>query len=55
MKTGSRSLFILSIIWIVVSLLWLFRAKNIPLGVISLCSGIAELIIAIITKKKERK
>ena len=55
MKTSSRGFFILSITWIMVSLLWFLWIKNTMIGVIWLCLGIVELIIAIISKKKEQK
>ena len=55
MTTSSRGFFILSITWIMVSLLWFLWIKNAMIGVIWLCLGIVELIIAIISKKKEQK
>lgn len=55
MKTSSKALFILSITGIIVSLIWFLWVKNIMIGVIWLCVGIVELIIAIISKKKEQK
>ena len=55
MKTSSRGFFILSITWIMVSLLWFLWIKNAMIGVIWLCLGIVELIIAIISKKKEQQ
>jgi len=54
MKTSSKALFILSITWIIVSLLWFLWVKNTTIGIIWLCLGIVELIIAIIRKKKEQ-
>lgn len=54
MKTSSKTLFILSITWIIVSLLWFLWVKNTAIGVIWLCMGIIELIIAFISKKKEQ-
>ncbi len=55
MKISSKALFILSITWIVVSLIWFIWVKNTAIGVIWLCLGIVELIVAIIKKKKEQK
>ena len=55
MKTGSKALFILAIAWIIVSLLWFIWVKNTAIGVIWLCLGIAELIVAIVQKRKEQK
>ncbi len=54
MKTSSKALFILSITWIILSLIWFLWIKNTMMGVIWLCLGIVELIIAIISKKKEQ-
>jgi len=53
MKTGSKALFALSVTWIIVSLMWFFWVKNTAIGIIWLCLGIVELIVAIIQKKKE--
>jgi len=55
MKTSSKALFFLSLTWIIVSLLWFLWVKNTTIGIIWLCLGIVELIIAIIRKKKEQK
>ena len=55
MKVSSKALFILSVTWIVVSLLWFLWIKNTMIGAIWLCLGIVELIIAIVSKKKEQK
>ena len=55
MKTSSTTLFILSITWFIVSLLWFLWVKNVIFGVIWLCLGFFELIIAIISKKKSEK
>lgn len=55
MKTSSKGLFILSIIWIVVSLMWFLWIKNVMIGVVWLGLGIVELIMALISKKKEEK
>jgi hypothetical protein len=55
MKTSSTGLFILSITWIIVSLLWFLWVKNTVIGVIWLCLGIIEFTIALIIKKKEKK
>ena len=54
MKTSSKALFILSITWIILSLIWFLWIKNTMMGVIWLCLGIVELVIAIISKKKEQ-
>jgi hypothetical protein len=54
-KSKSTGYFILAITWILVSLVWFFYAKNIPIGFIWLAVGIFELIIAICVRKKEKK
>ena len=54
MRMRSNALFILSVTWIVVSLLWFIWVKNTAIGIIWLCLGIIELIIAIITKKEQK-
>lgn len=45
---------ILGIIWILVSSLW-FWVENTVMGIIWLCAGIIELIIALIRRNKEKK
>lgn len=55
MKHSSKGYFILSIIFIIISLLWFVWVKNTFLGVIWLCMGIAELIIALVSRKKENE
>ena len=47
--------YFLGVTWIVCSLLWFLWVKNNAIGVMWLCIGIVELIIAFITKNKERK
>lgn len=51
---SSRGIFILAIIWIVLSPAW-FWAENTAMGIIWLCAGITELIIALIRRNKEKK
>lgn len=46
---------ILSITWILTSLVWFFAIGNTPVGIIWLCGGIVELIIALIRCNKEKK
>lgn len=46
---------ILSITWILTSLVWFFVIGNTPAGIIWLCGGIVELIIALIRCNKEKK
>ena len=55
MKIGSRGLLILAATWLVVSLLWFLWVKNTVIGVVWLCLGIVELIIALRSKTKEQK
>lgn len=54
-KISSRGYFILSITYIIVSLLWFVWVKNTFLGVIWLCLGIIELIVALTSRKKEKE
>lgn len=51
---NSKGNFILAITWIIISLIW-FWAENIALGIIWLCVGVAEIIIAFIRRNKEKK
>ena len=46
---------ILSIIWILTSPVWLFVVENTAVGIIWLCGGIIELIIALIRRNKKKK
>lgn len=55
MKRRSTGFLVMAITWIIVSLIWFFCAKNTVVGVIWLCTGILELVIALISRKKERK
>jgi hypothetical protein len=54
-KSKSTGYFILAIAWILVSLIWFFCVKNIPIGSVWLVIGIFELVIAICVRKKEKK
>lgn len=45
---------ILAIMWILASPLW-FLIEDIAVGIIWLCAGIAELIIGLIKRNKEKK
>ncbi len=51
---SSTGIITLGIIWILLSPLW-FWADNTAVGVIWLCAGIMELIIAGIRRNKEKK
>lgn len=55
MKTSSTGCFILSVVWILVSLLWFLWVKNTAIGIIWLCIGIAELMIAFALRTKEKR
>lgn len=55
MKNSSRGYFILSITFFLISLLWFLWIKNTIVGVIWLCIGIIELIIAVTSKRDELK
>ena len=49
---NNKGIFILAITWIVMSVAW-FWAENIAVGIIWLCAGVVELIIALIKRNKE--
>ena len=51
---SSKGNLILAIIWIILSPAW-FWAENTAMGIIWLCAGITELIIALIRRNKEKK
>ena len=51
---SSTGMIILGIIWILLSPLW-FWAENTTMGIIWLCAGIIELIIAFIRRNMEKK
>jgi len=55
MKISSKRFFIMSALWTIVSLIAFFWSKNIILGIVWLCAGIMEFIIALISKKNEQK
>ncbi len=50
-----NGILILSITWILVSLVWFFAIENTAVGIVWLCGGIVELIIALIRRNKEKK
>ena len=51
---SSTGILILGIMWILASPLW-FWAENTVMGIIWLCAGIIELIIALVRRSKEKK
>ena len=51
---SSKGNLILAIIWIILSPAW-FWAENTAMGIIWLCAGVTELIIALIRRNKEKK
>jgi hypothetical protein len=53
MKINSKGVLVLSIIWIIGSLIF-FWVDNTAMGVICLCVGIIGLISAVIRRKKEK-
>lgn len=55
MKNSSLDYLIIGINFIISSLLWFQWVKNTTLGVIWLCIGLVELLVALIIKKKEQK
>ena len=50
-----NGILILSITWLLLSLVWFFAIENTAVGIIWLCAGIVELIIALIKRNKEKK
>lgn len=51
---SSKGMILLGIMWILASPLW-FWAENTALGMIWLCAGIIELIIALIKRNNNKK
>ncbi|CRL32815.1 hypothetical protein [Agathobacter rectalis] len=51
---SSKGIFILAIIWLVLSPAC-FLAENTAMAIIWLCAGVAELIIALVRRNKEKK
>lgn len=51
---SSKGMIILGIMWILASPLW-FWAENTALGIIWLCAGLIELIIAVIKRNNNKK
>lgn len=51
---NSKGILILAITWIILSPAW-FGAENPVMGIIWLCAGVTELIIALIRRNKEKK
>lgn len=51
---SSKGMILLGIMWILASPLW-FWAENTALGIIWLCAGIIELIIALIKRNNNKK
>lgn len=50
-----NGILILAITWILTSPVWFFVIENTAVGIIWLCGGIVELIIALIRRDKEKK
>lgn len=50
-----NGILILSIAWILTSPVWFFVIGNTAVGMIWLCGGIVELVIALIRRDKEKK
>lgn len=51
---SSKGTLILGIIWIILAPAW-FWAENAVMGIIWLCVGVIEVIIALIRRNKEKK
>lgn len=52
---SSNGILVLSMIWILTSPIWFFVIENTAVGIIWLCGGIVELIIALIRRSNEKK
>ena len=52
---SNNGILILAISWIVSSPLWFFVIENTAMGIIWVCGGIMELIIALTRLSKEKK
>lgn len=50
-----NGILILAITWLLTSPVWFFVIENTAVGIIWLCGGIVELIIALIRRGKEKK
>jgi len=55
MISTSKTHFILSALWTVTALLFFLWLNNSLVGIVWLCGGLAELVIALVCRKKERK
>lgn len=55
MKMSSKGCFILSVVWILVSLIWFLWVKNTAIGLIWLCIGIVEFLVAAVLRFKENR
>lgn len=51
---SSKGILILAVIWIILSPIWIW-AENTTMGIIWLCVGAIELIIALIRRNRENK
>ncbi len=48
-----NGILVLSITWILTSLVWFFAIENTAVGIIWLCGGVVELIIALIRRNRK--
>ena len=55
MKRRTMEFFVVSFVWLIVSLLYFLYMKNIGMGIGCLCSGTACLAAALIRRNKEIK
>ena len=53
-RTGSNGYFFLSATFILLAVLWFFWLKNRTIAIVWFCTGIAELCIAVVARRKER-
>ena len=54
-RTGSNGYFILSATFILLAFLWFFWLENRTIAIVWFCTGVAELCIAVVARRKERR
>lgn len=54
MKISDKGCLILTVVWLFVSLIWFLWIQNTAIGVVWLLCGMAELLIALLVRCKEK-
>lgn len=54
MKISDKGCLILAAVWFFVSLIWFLWIQNIAIGMVWLLCGMAELVIALVVRRKEK-